>query len=285
MEDSEFLCPDIRTEYEKDTTGQTTHHKEDKVTLLIWTPSGVKANHNKIARRVFKLVKWISKFPYSHFDSNKALSILLYLGTQKKTWCSDKKTLTICNVNSGETSFTKNYIEVRVFRREDCIKVLIHELLHAFRWDAVVEAKNPKDRWSWMPNEQEAFIEANARFLYCHVLAKWFPQKTFTQYWQKELEWMKNQANFLRRSRWSTTTNAVAYYLMTIALLYAQNNEFLLWVHKSNKPAAKLREEWISERSKWWNHFYNNQQTFWLPEQSSVACSSLRMVATQVSLE
>lgn len=136
-----------------------------------------------------------------------------------------------------------------------------------------------------MINEQEAFIEANARYLYCRLLSIWFPKKTFQEYWKLELRWMKQQANFLRSSRWTTDTNTVAYYMFTIALLYAPRCAFLKWMYTSRSRSDKqMQREWIQDkRYRWWNQFYK-QSDFWLPR-TNTSCMSMRMVFTQIKLK
>jgi hypothetical protein len=209
---------------------------------------------------------------------------LVYLSSKKKHYCSNEHTITPCNVNSGETSIRKKDIEIRLFRTEDFYKVLIHELLHACLWDRLVEPVGSEKSMS-MPNEQEAFVEANARYLYCCLLAKWYPDKTFDQYWELEQKWMLTQAMFLRQSRWKTDTNTIAYYLFTLALLSTPQNEFFTWVYRKNGQTDKqMHEQWITQhRHTWWNALYK-KQSYWLPKSETDSCQSMRMVRTQMPL-
>jgi hypothetical protein len=291
MQESEFLCTDIYTEFAGEQAEKTTKKIPEldlTITVNVLKHDKEKVNAPKMIQRMIKIVKFIQQFPYSRYTKGEPWSIIVYLSDHKKKYCSDEKTLTPCHVNSGETIFYgSTKIEVRLYRKEDFYKVLIHELLHRYDWDRLVKLKTGTK--TWMVNEQEAFIEANARFLYCRVLAKWFPTKTFKEYWRIEMEWMKTQANFLRHARWKTDTNTVAYYLFTLALLNTPNNEFLNWMYTNatKRTTKQMQQQWCnSNRTKWWNLFYHNTTDFWLPvETAPPSCMSLRMVKTQISLQ
>jgi hypothetical protein len=302
IEKSEFICPSIVSEIndvdEKEVQQTFVFNSELNLNVGIWSLQSSKIDHSKLIRRVCRITKWIRRFPQSQYDNSRRWTILLYLNTQPKQWCTSEKVLTPCNVNSGETEFNAQNITIRIFRKEDLFKVLIHELLHACMWDRFVEPRNNHDKWRWMPNEQEAFIEANARYLYCKLLSKWYPKFTFKEYWERELKWMKQQSTTLQTESWTSTTNTIAYYLFTVALLYSPHCEFLSWVYQkssassvdkfSNATVKKMNKEWLSLRERWWNLFYKSKS---MPQYRSTSmnqssnvkkCFSMRMVKTQM---
>lgn len=69
--------------------------------------------------------------------SEKKLKLTLIEGLSKKEKPRDGKDLTSENVNTGITYiyFMKDYGEVIVFRKEEMLKVLLHELIHFYDFD------------------------------------------------------------------------------------------------------------------------------------------------------
>ena len=125
-----------------------------------------------------------------------------------KRWCvRDTRAITPCHVNSGLTSFGQRAVTVTVYRRECGYKVLLHELLHAFRvHELVADAL-----------DGEAVVESVALLLYLLMLAQ--SDEDARAMLEAERAWMRAQVRHLLAHRWTTTTNTRAYYVLKAGLL------------------------------------------------------------------
>lgn len=121
--------------------------------------------------------------------------------------------------------------EVFVYRAEEYERVLIHEVIHAMRWDWTMPEKplpcwNFSDRDILTPWFFEAWTELYAEWLYCGY---------FNIPWDDQRDWQEYQAlQILARasSTWKEDTNVFAYYVLKAAL--APHIEFL-WVAGNGK--------------------------------------------------
>jgi hypothetical protein len=118
-------------------------------------------------------------------------------------------------VNGGYTYSGSNTIIV--YRQEEWDRVLIHEAIHALRWDWDIPAV-PQPCWGLGPQARlsphlfEAWTELYAEWLWCgwHNVA-----------WAKQLAWSRIQAvQILARApaTWKENTNVFAYYILKAAL-------------------------------------------------------------------
>lgn len=68
----------------------------------------------------------------------KSLRIVLILNNQKRRLPKIGNTLTQKNINGGFTTFSyDSSYNICVYRKEDCVKVLVHEIIHFFEVDGV----------------------------------------------------------------------------------------------------------------------------------------------------
>ncbi len=85
-----------------------------------------------------KYIKWIICFCLLDLNNKnkQVIRITLYLTNLKKSFDNqfEKKILPI-HVNSGFTRYNDNETEICIYRKEEWLKVLIHECFHAFNMD------------------------------------------------------------------------------------------------------------------------------------------------------
>ena len=115
--------------------------------------------------------------------------------------------------------------EVFIYRSEEYDRVLIHEVIHAMKWDWTMPS-TPLPCWGLGPNAQvsphlcEAWTELYAEWLWCG----WHNVP-----WKTQRIWQDHQAvQILARQgtrSWSENTNVFAYYILKAAL--APHMEFL----------------------------------------------------------
>jgi hypothetical protein len=119
------------------------------------------------------------------------------------------------SVNGGYTYPGSNTIIV--YRQEEWDRVLLHETIHAMKWDWDVPA-TPLPCWGLGANARlsphlfEAWTELYAEWLWCG----WHNKS-----WDKQLDWMRAQAvQILARAppSWRENTNIFAYYVLKAAL-------------------------------------------------------------------
>lgn len=108
--------------------------------------------------------------------------------------------------------------EIFVYRSEEYDRVVIHEIIHAMKWDWKMP-NTPMPCWGvqgrFMPHLFEAWTELYAEWLWCgwHNIS-----------WELQMRWMQLQAvQILARHRqtgkpWNEDTNIYAYYILKAAL-------------------------------------------------------------------
>jgi hypothetical protein len=122
------------------------------------------------------------------------------------------------SVNGGYTYAGSNTIIV--YRQEEWDRVLLHEAIHALRWDWDVPP-TPMPCWGLSADSQlsphlfEAWTELYAEWLWCG----WHNKS-----WSAQKDWMRVQAvqilarNSTSSASWRENTNIFAYYVLKAAL-------------------------------------------------------------------
>ena len=79
---------------------------------------------------LIKAISYITSFS----DKPRSITVHLCLLPDKKILKKNSQKLTPLNINSGSNRFTHTESEICIFRREECIKVIFHEIIHGLRF-------------------------------------------------------------------------------------------------------------------------------------------------------
>ncbi len=115
-------------------------HEYKNAMTLSWTTRGRSSVRNTLhiyldddsepnTKLLVDAISYITSFS----DKNRKIVIHLCLLPNKKIIKKNTKNLTNLNVNSGSSHYTNTESEICIFRREECIKVIFHEILHGLR--------------------------------------------------------------------------------------------------------------------------------------------------------
>lgn len=231
--------------------------------IEIWAPAK-EENFVLIAQTVCGMTEWIRSMSFAQFDKEKELEVQIWMAPQALRWCSSAKKISLCNVNSGETWQTKDFLRIRIIRAQSLGRTILHELLHAHNLDRLVVSQHKR-----FPQETEALVEVVARILYVHwVRDNLFPETSVEEVFGKELEHTQNLARTLYKHDFVAETHVNEYYLMAAAIL-SNLPLFELW-WKKQLSWDRLRDE------SWQRFFSNGKQTH------SDECMALNMVQTQI---
>lgn len=129
-----YLNSTIATELKKMKYGQRRQHKIDNIDFIFefWD---IDNNNIKTVNFIFNYMCFIIYFLNKIYSIPRNLKIFLFNYEGKKYLPKDGILKSI-NVNSGMTfTYSNNNADIIVYRKEEMIKVLMHELIHAFNID------------------------------------------------------------------------------------------------------------------------------------------------------
>ena len=136
------------------------------------------------------------------------------------------------NVNSGSNYYTNTESEICIFRREECIKIIFHEILHGLRCSDLGIDKNIDERLCQKYNidskdilVDESYTEIWAKILNCRFISSLTNSSTKYQHFCTmlaiEREFSLYQASKIREfikltkdKNIDKNTNVTAYYLV-----------------------------------------------------------------------
>lgn len=247
---SRFTPIDILFNYEEQDIKQYKYLILENITLCIHCLEPPKEEFiNKVIFRIMLLKPQ---------DFNKKLDIIMYLSKHKKLIdFKSKEPLGINEVNSGVSTIYKyrDYQTIVVFREEECLKVLIHELIHVYDKDDK-DYKNPEveNKLDYVKDTlelNEAYVEFNACIYnsICIILEKNnynFDKALFQDMMKKEISHsIKQVAKILKYYNYKNInefiepkvknyklkedTNVVAYYIIKLFIL----DRYKLYMNKS----------------------------------------------------
>ena len=128
---SDFLAPSLKTKVEKRTdvltaTWTTRGKYSVKNTLHVYMSEG---SDEPDIELLIKAISFITSFS----DRARRIRLHLCLLPDKKMIRKGQKKITRLNVNSGSNHFTETDSEICVYRKEEAIKVIFHEVIHGLR--------------------------------------------------------------------------------------------------------------------------------------------------------
>ena len=235
---------------------------------------GKESDRNMIRKNV-KVIQLIIYFLHKCSGETFTNNIYIYLTPFKKVLPKDNEDymLTTEHINSGMTTYRIHEREnhIIVYRKEEWLKVLIHELLHAYRVD-IMAHENKSILKCLFPinselNYNEAYTECWAIILHS-VLHAYINSKTYNSFRDMfhgnieiELSFSMVQANkvlhhmylhynalitehkhdvnisMIRNLYFKEDTNVFSYYVLKCVLLY-QSDAFLKWCFENNRSQS-----------------------------------------------
>ncbi len=236
-------------------------HSYKNVMTLSWTTTGRSRVRNTLhiylgnevepnTKVLVEAISYITSFS----DKNRKITIHLCLLPDKKILKKNSQRLTNRNVNSGSNHYTNTESEICIFRSEECIKVIFHEILHGLRCSDLGVDKNITERLCKKYNldskdilVDESYTETWAKILNTYFISSLTNSSTKYQHFCTmlaiEREFSLYQASKIREFIKSTkdknldnSTNVTAYYLVVGEIF----NELELFLNKcGNNPYLK----------------------------------------------
>lgn len=223
----------------------------------------INTKNNKIEKSLINNVLNVIDNTRNLINNNKHLNIILYLTDLKKRFPKKKDTvLGPKNVNSGVTihytSEINNNGTIILYRKEEIIKVLIHEIIHSFKCDYELfkekynkiffkEFNFENDKYI---NINESYVEINALIIFLIMKIKKNNEKLskFNVYLNEEKKYslMKmnqilnyyNINNLKGNISFKQNSNIFSYYITKTGLL-VKINEFLKFMENINNLKIK----------------------------------------------
>lgn len=231
----------------------------------------------KIVRKNIKIVQLLIYLLHKLSGITFTNHICIYLTPYKKVLPKKNEDyiLSAEHVNSGLTTYRVNEREnhIIIYRKEEWLKVLIHELLHAYRVD-ILAHNNKSILRSIFPikselNYNEAYTECWAIILHCllhsYVVSESYEMfcNMFHENIEMELSFSMMQANkvlhhmylhynaliiehkhdvnisMIRNLYFKEDTNVFSYYILKLVLLFFYD-EFIVFCGKKNRSYVYL---------------------------------------------
>lgn len=225
-----------------------------KNTLHIYSKDNLNLPNTKL---LIQAISYITSF------SNKPRSITVHLCllNDKKVLRKNSQKITPLNVNSGSNRFSDTESEICIFRREECIKVIFHEIIHGLRFSQLGDHNMITERlcqkYDLLSEDiliDESYTEIWAKILNCHFISSLTYSDTRYQHFCSllacEKEFSLYQGNkikaFVKKSKDKNLdrgTNVSAYYLVVGEIFY-NLEEFLM--NCGNNPYIKDKESCLA---------------------------------------
>ena len=231
IKDNPFMS-NIRKKYFLENYNNLWINTESNTTIYLFLPT---SNLNYKWKNLIKLLFWRINFMRKLFNNYKPLEIWIYPGKQKKCLRdSINNPITVDNINSGSTTTYNNNDNgiICLWRKEEILKVLLHELIHSFK----VDRKDP------IP---EAYVELRALLanIYLELLGRRIPLKNVNKLLECEKQFAVEQS---KKIKGITTDTNIHYYISEKGrLLHNMNKkEWKEYVNKkqSGKQVDVLRD-------------------------------------------
>jgi hypothetical protein len=221
------------------------------IMCLRWTTRGVHSVKNTLNIYLddddqpdTKLLVDAISFITSFSDRPRKITIHLCLLPDKKRIRKNQTKITQLNVNSGSNYFTDTESEICIFRREEAIKVIFHEIIHGLRFSELGSHEEFTKRLCQKYNlgskdilVDESYTEMWAKIMNCYFISSLTSSQTKFQHFSTllalEQEFSIYQGNkvkkFVRSSKQKDLdkdTNVSAYYLV-VGEIFCQFPNFL----------------------------------------------------------
>ena len=207
-------------------------------------------------RLLIKAISYITSFS----DKPRNITIHLCLLPDKKILRKNSQKLTQLNINSGSNRFSDTQSEICIFRREECIKVIFHEIIHGLRFSSLGNNNMITERLcqKYDLDSKEILIDESYTEIWAKILNTYFISsltKSHTKFQHFctmlaiEKEFSLYQGNkikgFIKKSKdknLDRDTNVSAYFLV-VSEIFSDLEEFLM---NCSYPYVKDKESCLA---------------------------------------
>ena len=208
----------------------------------------------EIENRIVNMIVSYVRFVCSLTKTTKDRIVLNYYLTDEKKLLEDTVLLGPKEVNSGSCSSIGVESIINIWRKEELLKVTIHELFHALcydeyddTYDIIEEYQKRYGITSDKVNTREAFTEIWANILNCFLISQMSDKdnyKCFKRMINLEKEFSFFQANKIlymidSYKDINEKTNILAYFVIR-AELYKNFKKFIIFCKNHNKRYVKV---------------------------------------------
>lgn len=207
-------------------------------------------NQSTLIKKIIEYIQYIISFS----ELNKTIVINIYLTGLRKI--KNNGIPGKDNVNSGSCLNSDKYSTINIWRKEELLKVLLHELIHALCYDKYSDNEMIKNHYqttykisSNVVNTGEAYTEIWANLLNCYLVSKMFRNSEELFYNLVSLE--KYFCFFQAQKIFHLTdlnkkvidinyhTNVLSYYIIRMEL-YNNINGFLDFCLSNNEDYVQI---------------------------------------------
>ena len=230
-----------------------------------------------ISKRV-SLLKKLGKSKKCHFLINIIPSSFKKIYKNGNDLCGD-------NINSGVTWINSG--EIFVWRKEELLKVLTHELIHCFKYDnSLYNHSFNSNKFKFIKNRytlNETYTELLAEFINLGIELKCVEYSVFKKMWENEVDFSVCQAirvmrilgfscfNDMISTSWKQQTNVFNYYILRSAIMIYYNDFFQKFCSLKINPS---KFETFAEKC-----FYSHKFKHIINNSSCSKSTSLRMTS------
>ena len=233
--------------------------------------------NEKLDHLIYNIIKCV-RFMCSLSDPPIHNLVINYYLLEDKKELDNKKgsngncILTKEKVNSGSCSQTIDQSVIDIWRKEEILKVTIHELIHALHFENYQDTfdliKHYQDKYnisSKKINSKEAYTEIWANIINCYLISvsqnktnqKQYQsfqkmialEKEYSIYLSEKILYLcyKNNTKGIHKIDINKYTNVLSYYIIR-AELYNHLNKFLHYCKNNNTDYIKIKNDttWIS---------------------------------------
>ena len=226
-------------------------------------------NINNMINHIYSAIQYV----YSIYPTNiRSIKINLYLLKNKKLFVKGNPNFTKNEINSGFCINNLFDSEITIYRKEELIKVLIHELFHAFEYDYRNDTddiiNHYQERYmitSEKINTFEAYTEIWANIINCFLISEHANrhneslfytlihlEKSFCEL-QKDKVFYKTLLD-TKKIDINRNTNVLSYFIIRCEL-YNRLNEFIKFCRLHNQNYVKMTQE-----NKWFQFIKKNKK-------------------------
>lgn len=205
---------------------------------------------NLLIKHVLAYIQYIISFS----ELRKNIEINIYLTNLKKT--KPKQIPMKDNVNSGSCLNSDNFSKINIWRKEELLKVLVHELIHALCYDRYSDTNEIIEHYkktynvsSNIMNTGEAYTEIWANIVNCYLITKIYKmgEESFYHFLSLEKAFCLFQAHKIfhltelskKQIDINKDTNVLAYYIIRMEL-YNNIDGFIDFCSSKNKNYIEI---------------------------------------------